>query len=192
MIYNNLIHENNPYNMSKFVLSRCELYNHKRHNLLNDTNIIDNQIICMDTIDIETYSEYIKQILKSESIRFIASLLNRSEILRIWNINTIPINKNNWLQFCDKMFVLIRDPFYNKINIVEKYVIIDEKGYEWSTCIIKTFWIKLIQRSWKKIFLKRTEIIKKRLIINNLLYWQTTGSWPRDCRYLPTIYDIKI
>ena len=42
MIYNNLIHENNPYNMSKFVLSRCELYNHKRHNLLNDTNIIDN------------------------------------------------------------------------------------------------------------------------------------------------------
>ena len=36
--------------MSKYVLARCELYNYKRHNMENDTNKIDNEILCMDTL----------------------------------------------------------------------------------------------------------------------------------------------
>ena len=52
-------------------------------------------------------------------------------------------------------------------------------------CILKTCWIRLIQRTWKKIYKIRKEIILKRSNVNSLLYRQVNGKWPNNCKYLP-------
>jgi hypothetical protein len=53
--------------------------------------------------------------------------------------------------------------------------------------IIKTIWIKLIQRTWRNILKKRKEIIIKRSHPTALRYRELYGKWPKDCIYYPTI-----
>lgn len=54
-------------------------------------------------------------------------------------------------------------------------------------CVKKTWWIRLIQRTWKKIYKLRQEIIRQRLHPRNLFYRGITGSWPSECKYSPSI-----
>jgi hypothetical protein len=49
--------------------------------------------------------------------------------------------------------------------------------------IIKTFWIKIIQRKWKTIFKERKMCISRRSNPNALEYRQIYGQWPYDCLY---------
>lgn len=51
--------------------------------------------------------------------------------------------------------------------------------------IIKTVWIKIIQRKWKKIYAARLQIIKNRLLPSSLHTRQITGKWPQHCSNLP-------
>jgi len=48
-------------------------------------------------------------------------------------------------------------------------------------CIIKTMWIRLIQRTWKKIYKLRQETYALRSLPRNLFYRGITGSWPIEC-----------
>jgi hypothetical protein len=51
--------------------------------------------------------------------------------------------------------------------------------------ILKTFWIKIIQRSWKNILKNRQTIIKKRCHPNSLRHREITGKWPNECLNYP-------
>jgi hypothetical protein len=51
--------------------------------------------------------------------------------------------------------------------------------------IIKTMWIKIIQRKWKKVFIARNRIIKCRSCPASLSTRQLTGKWPNHCFTLP-------
>ena len=53
--------------------------------------------------------------------------------------------------------------------------------------ILKTFWIRIIQRKWKKIVIERKFKIELRKKISSLLYRETRGSWPSSCLYLPSL-----
>ena len=57
-------------------------------------------------------------------------------------------------------------------------------------CILKTFWLRLIQRKWKKIYKRRMEIVRKRMNPNNFMHFQRTGYWLDECKYLPSIYGM--
>lgn len=52
---------------------------------------------------------------------------------------------------------IIENNNYYKIDIVESEVLPTLE----TVCVIKTFWIKLIQRKWKKIYKQRMEILAK-------------------------------
>lgn len=54
-------------------------------------------------------------------------------------------------------------------------------------CIKKTLWIRLIQRTWKKIYKLKQETNALRCLPSNLFYRGITGSWPDECRYSPSI-----
>ena len=54
-------------------------------------------------------------------------------------------------------------------------------------CIKKTMWIRLIQRTWKKIYKLRQETTALRSLPRNLFYRGITGSWPVECNYSPSI-----
>ena len=51
--------------------------------------------------------------------------------------------------------------------------------------IIKTIWLKIIQRKWKKVFAKRQLIIKYRTNPSSLSFRQLTGKWPEYCIHMP-------
>ena len=54
-------------------------------------------------------------------------------------------------------------------------------------CIIKTYWLKIIQRKWKLICKQRNHIIKCRSNPYVLFTRSLTGKWPDYCIYLPGI-----
>jgi hypothetical protein len=53
--------------------------------------------------------------------------------------------------------------------------------------IIKTIWIRIIQRKWKTVFANRQKIIKYRCCPSSLSTRQLTGKWPNHCLVLPGI-----
>ena len=53
--------------------------------------------------------------------------------------------------------------------------------------IIKTMWIKIIQRKWKKVYAARQHIIKCRSCPSSLSTRQLTGLWPQHCRQMPSL-----
>ena len=72
---------------------------------------------------------------------------------------------------------------YIKPEIAENITL--ESGHR--VCIIKTIWLKLIQRTWKKVFALRKIIIKRRCNIHSLKMREITGKWPENCRFYPEL-----
>lgn len=76
---------------------------------------------------------------------------------------------------------IISNPNYIKPEIGE-YIILPTQE---TIAILKTIWIKIIQKKWKKIFKQQQKIIRERCKIQNLKIRQMTGYWPTHCNKLP-------
>jgi len=77
-------------------------------------------------------------------------------------------------------------PNYRQIILQQSYVKpeIVEVIYndEFCVAIIKTFWIKIIQRAWKNVLKRRAEMeIKRCNDIKAILYRELHGKWPQHC-----------
>jgi len=68
-------------------------------------------------------------------------------------------------------------------EIIEKHILSGDE----SIAIIKTVWIKIIQRTWKKIFSLQQEVKRKRQQYSSIRYRELHGTWPVDCAYYPTL-----
>lgn len=55
------------------------------------------------------------------------------------------------------------------------------------TVIVKTLWLKLVQRRWKNIYKKRMDIIRKRCLPSSQMHTQRTGKYPFGLNILPSI-----
>jgi len=53
--------------------------------------------------------------------------------------------------------------------------------------IIKTFWIRWIQRRWKNVYKKRMQVINKRQAYASLIYRERHGKWPIACDRMPSL-----
>ena len=78
---------------------------------------------------------------------------------------------------------IINNKNYIKPEIFQKVYL---KGGE-CCAILKTFWIRIVQRSWKRIFKERVRIRQLRKRLTAIMYWQMTNKWPNDCAYMPSI-----
>jgi hypothetical protein len=65
-----------------------------------------------------------------------------------------------------------------------------DEGQEnyYSSIIDKTYWLRIIQRTWKKIIKERKKIIKERCKMSSLETREITGKWPNGLNYLPGLY----
>jgi len=77
---------------------------------------------------------------------------------------------------------IVKHHSYLQPEIFEK-VYIDER----CCAIIKTFWIKIVQRSWKRVFKERVKIKALRRRPSAIIHLQRTNKWPDDCAYMPSI-----
>jgi hypothetical protein len=70
----------------------------------------------------------------------------------------------------------------SKIEIIQIVIIND--------CMfasLKTYWIKLIQRHWKKTFKIKKQIITKRKNLEQQFYFQINGKYKPECNILPKL-----
>jgi len=72
---------------------------------------------------------------------------------------------------------IISKPDYIKPEIGE-YIILPTQE---AITILKTIWIRIIQKKWKKVFVERNEIIKERCKLQSLKVRKNTGYWPTYC-----------
>lgn len=156
--------------MTKYKLGRCETYCEKRHGTLNSYEK-----------KIESYFIFMEEYGLYDTIHWtfiLGSLLIRlpTEVVRKYN----NINIENWSQIYNDNRSLVEDPLFDMIHIVE---IVEME--EWTTSIIKTFYLKLIQRKWKNIYKKRKQITLDRLKLCNMMYRERNGQWPDGLNYYP-------
>lgn len=78
---------------------------------------------------------------------------------------------------------IIKNPNYLNLQIGKIHYL---KGDE-CVCIIKTFWLKLIQRSWKRVYKMRKHVMQLRNRPDSLMYRQITRKWPDNCKFMPSI-----
>ena len=83
---------------------------------------------------------------------------------------------------------IIARPNYIKPEIAECIVLESQH----SVVIIKTMWIKIIQRKWKKIYAEQQTIIRRRSRIASLYARELTGRWPESCVYDPTLRGLLV
>lgn len=76
---------------------------------------------------------------------------------------------------------IISNPDYIKPEIGE-YIILPTQE---AITILKTIWIRIIQKKWKKVLQQKQHIIRERCKIQNLKHKQITGYWPTYCNKLP-------
>ena len=73
--------------------------------------------------------------------------------------------------------------FVTNSNIdIMKLFILDDHTY---TVVIKTYWLKIIQRHWKKIYSQRKYCISRRRQIKTMMYVERNGMYPYDCHSMP-------
>jgi hypothetical protein len=86
---------------------------------------------------------------------------------------------------------IILNPYYIKPEIGECIILPTQE----TIAILKTFWLRIIQKKWKKIYKIRKNIIKKRCCLSNLSTREIRGQWPKICLNLPglkgMLHDLK-
>lgn len=58
--------------------------------------------------------------------------------------------------------------------------------------IVKTIWIKIIQRRWRAIYQKRKWIIQQRMRIQSLEYMKINGRYPKSLNTMPKLYGMLL
>jgi hypothetical protein len=92
-------------------------------------------------------------------------------------------NINNYLYY----YGLVRIPNH-EVQIMQVHMLNDDT----CTVIIKTFWLRIIQRRWKQIYKLRTQMIRQRATPQNQMYSQIHGYYPNHIRIMPTLRDMMI
>jgi hypothetical protein len=108
------------------------------------------------------------------------------------HVRTMQFINNN-----DKMFMhtcirnysrIIETPTFAQPQIAECVYL---SGGEY-VAILKTFYIRLIQRAWKKTFARRVQIQQQKKLAVNVLYRLKHGRWPDHCIQPPSLRGLLV
>ena len=152
-------------------LSVCELYTPLIHGKTNNSSqdIMGNYII-------------IENLALNEFYNF--SYLNIIHMAkRVWlnALSLVIINRNNDHPFIDNFQALLARKDIVSLDIVEVKTL---EGGE-MVGIKKTFWLKIIQRLYKRVYKERLGILQLRKSPHSLYYKKINGKWPKYCRRMP-------
>jgi hypothetical protein len=159
----NDIYDAEEVSRTRFNIVLCELYNNKIHGI---PPLISN---------VKTHYMVIYR-FKTLDMPLINDIL--------YDVNTEYLYLENYYhKIFNNYEYIVRQSNYIKPEIAECiYLETNEL-----VAIIKTFWIKIIQRKWKKIYKERQLIIQKRCNYASIMYREIYGKWPNDCLYYPSI-----
>lgn len=70
-----------------------------------------------------------------------------------------------------------------RIDIM-KLSILDDSTH---VAILKTHWLRIVQRTWRKIYNERKIVVKKRMMPETRRLFEISGRYPQYASYMPTI-----
>lgn len=171
---------------SKYKLVVCELFNPYIHGSDNDNNkYVNGHYLCVHIS--RNRSIFEERLYDSDSD-------DEDDYDYEGHIyDMIDLYRGYYSSFSRTPHSFIRN--YKKIVTSNNYIVphIGEIMYLPSgecVVIIKTFWIRLIQRAWKRVFHTRKNTILKRKRIKSQHFRDIYGNWPSDCNYYPSIRGI--
>jgi hypothetical protein len=150
-IYSDIVYEPEEPNINRFCIALCDLYNVNIHGPGPLGHYLVNCRYKM------LHMDWI-----SETADFIHT---EYQVLHSYHHDLYPNYRNIVLQ-----------ENYIKPEIIE---CIDIEGC--CIAIIKTIWIKIIQRAWRRVLKKREESLKCRHTLSAILYKEINGKWPSYC-----------
>jgi hypothetical protein len=78
---------------------------------------------------------------------------------------------------------IVEHPSYGCPEIVEYFYLPSQH----CICIKKTFWIKIIQRTWKRILAERRRVVAERMQYGSIRHREVFGRWPTSCAVYPRL-----
>jgi hypothetical protein len=154
-----VIYEPEECSKTRFNIVLCELFNEAIHG-----SPLPNSIVAYHFLTMNRYKK-----LHLEILNDLTEYIN-IEYQLYYNKNH-PIFKN--------YRNIVTRPNYIKPEIAECLYLTCGR----CICIIKTFWLKIIQRKWRKIYNERQNIFKKRCSIQALKYREVNGKWHETLIY---------
>jgi len=180
--------QNSNTNTGRFNLVLCEILNKHLHG--NNANI-DGHYLIINKFDASTGSAIYSDSEEDddyesddESIESDDSSTSLSLFTSDYNEYYHQVHPNVKHSFIRNYKYIIARSDYIRPEIAECIVLSSQH----TVAIIKTVWIKIIQRKWKKVYAERKKIIKMRMLYSSLKTRELTGKWPTSCNYLPTLY----
>lgn len=156
------------------ILLIPEIYNKYFHGRTTDSHPnIDGQFLVLQTFHINPNNNMFDFFKYTNNLTKFYKKYYERNFCNLCLPHTLLRNYNN----------IIKHPKYLNLEIGKVYYL---SGSE-CVCIIKTFWLKLVQRAWKKIHKIRKQILKRRCLPDSIMYRQICGKWPQNCNYMPSI-----
>jgi hypothetical protein len=181
---------------STLYYEQQDLINNNYYNY-NSYSDSDNEIIIDDIDSDDDFDDDYNEIYQNDSEHMYSEkeqgryYIGISKFVRTYNIilmvNSVSTNAFFRYPFDKIRSYLTKYSIMNmqnaRVHIMKLHILIDGSY----SVVLKTFWLRLIQRHWKKVFRERASIIKKRCSIKNLLLKEICGKYSNNLQYLPTI-----
>ena len=171
----------------------CEIFNKNIHGFdeNNDPTVLGHYIVafnftkCYSDTDANTDSDSESESSESDSIKN-SVFSDTSFFLKMYKSKYNSLNNLKVHPLIRNYKYIISRPTYIQLHIAK---VIYLSGSE-CVAILKTFWLKIIQRTWKKIYKTRCTVIALRKSPVSLFYRERHGKWPDNCLYLPSLQGL--
>ena len=74
-----------------------------------------------------------------------------------------------------------------KIQIMKLQIQDTESSHQLYTVVLKTHWIRLVQRHWKTLMKERKKMIKQRASITSRQLFENTGKYTYEINFMPRL-----
>ena len=182
---------------SKYNLMLCELHNPVTHgiNEYSDPNIESHYIVFdryqpfsegyFDEIEHNIDNLDFNELQDENEAENEALTEMKSDIQVLKRIYSLPIQHYSTSTIRNYRHIISR-PNYIQPEIGQYIVLPTQEAI----AILKTFWIRIIQKKWKKVFQERKRVLDARTNLSSIYYRQINGKWPSNCNYLPGLNSL--
>lgn len=156
---------------TRFNIVLCELHNERLHGIGNNLDVRSHYLVNSRFKNLST--ESIDDCVALYKGQYHSITNSRSEQSR-----THPIYRN--------YASIISRTNYIRPEIAECVYLESQE----CVAILKTIWIRLIQRKWKNIMKIRQDVLSKRRHPIALRFKEYSGRWPNDCLHYPGLHGM--
>lgn len=112
------------------------------------------------------------------------------EIHKAKYISYLESNQHNFKKhpFIKNYVNIVSKPYYIQPHIAQVININNNNdNMYYSVAIIKTFWLRLVQRNWKRVYSEKKRILRLRYNPISLFYRALYGKWPSNSLHEPSL-----